>query len=236
MSDPVIYDWPLTITPSAQVFHAPGQVFQGGFTGGGAETISPDPGGRAFLEMAFNTLPSDGDSRLASWLFTKVANGALFRVPLYRSIQLVRDQDLPVVPPEFVADGLPWHDDAGGDLWWDGDFGWGLDSSVLVLTGALEGQTQFTIDMGVLGRVLFQGHVIGYDSRAYMVDSIIYDDDDVATVTVTPPMRTDFEPGEPVTFRPTMIGRVTNPESFKAMFELGKWVKPGAVIFAESIV
>lgn len=236
MTDPIVYDWPLSIVPSEQLFHAPGMVFEGGFTVGGAETISPEPGGRALLEMAFNTLPSDRDSRIASWLFSKLASGAVFRIPLFRCVQLVAADDLPIVPPEFSEVGVPWQDDAGDDLLWDGEIGWGYDSSAQVSGTALEGETTFVLNMASYGRVLLPGHVIGYDSRAYVVDAIDYDDEDQATVTVTPPLRTNVELAEPVTFLPTMLGRAADPASFRAMFKLGKWVQPGTLVFSEVLL
>jgi hypothetical protein len=235
MADPIVYDWPATLVPSAQLFHAPGQVFEGGFTSKGAELVSPEPGGRAYLEMNFNTLKTDRDARLASWLFSKLATGAIFRIPLYRSPQLVPDADLSPLTDDVPEIGLPWHDDNAVDLLWDGDIGWGSEVGSPVTIGALEGGVTFSVDMSSLGNVLLPGHVIGYNNRAYMVDAIEYDDAGVATITVNPPLRTDAEAGEMITFRPYMIVRVRDPAGFRSLFDR-KLVTPGALMLSEVLL
>lgn len=236
MPDPVILDWPLAVVPTGQVFYAPGQAFDGGYTSGGAETLSPEPGGRAYLDMAFNTLKSDQASRLASWIMSK--GSAIWRVPLFRSVQLVPQADLLLPAPDPLV-GVPWEDDAGDDLLWDGDIGWGPDYGVNPTVAALEGAVTLTIDMSPYGQVLLPGHVIGYRERSYMVDAIVYSEDDgTAVVTVTPPLRTAVVLGDDnqVTFRPFMYARMLDPSSFRAMFDQGRWVKPGNVAFAEVIL
>jgi hypothetical protein len=235
MPDPVIFDWPLGIVPSGQVFYAPGQIFEGGFTGSGIEAISPEPGGRAFLEMSFNTLKGDSNSRLAGWLFSKAS--AIFRIPLYRSVQLVSSADLSV--PGGGETDIPWQDAGGeGETLWDGDIGWGVDYGVNPTAAALEGTNTLSFNMSAYGRVLLPGHVIGYRDRAYMVDAITYDDDDAAVLSVNPPMRTDVVPSDDnqVTFRPVMLARMMDPAGFRAMFDQGKLIKPGNVIFAEVLI
>lgn len=235
MADPVVYDWPLSLVPSAQLFHAPGQVFEGGFTSKGAEMVSPEPGGRAYLEMSFNALKTVGDGRLASWLFSKLATGAIFRVPLRISPQLVGDSDLSLGVATVPAAGLPWHDDIGGDLLWDGDIGWGAEVGAPVAGAALEGEVTFLVDMSSLGPVLLPGHVIGYDNRAYMVDAIDYADSGIATITTNPPLRSAVELGEAITFRPFMLVRITDPAGFRQKFDR-KVVTPGGLLFSEVLL
>ena len=82
---PEILDWPAPVAPYGQIFHAGGQGFDGGFTGGGFASILPEPGGRSFLEMSFNTMKSADAGRMAAWLMSRIRNGAVFRVPIRRT-------------------------------------------------------------------------------------------------------------------------------------------------------
>lgn len=244
MSNPTIYEWPPSIVPSAQLFHAPGQVYEGGFTSSGAEVLSPDPGGRAYLEMSFNTAKSVLNARLLSWLFSKLESGSIFRVPVFYGVQLVPSDAIPADPlllPTYAEVGVPWQDNAGGEVLWGDDVGWGVEfTRAPVIGSALEGARQFTVDMSGLGQIILPGHVIGYADRSYMVDAIDYAEDGsgYATITVNPPLRTDVaaDSDYSLTLRPYMIVRAKNPESFRQMYDQGRWVKPGNLTFMEVLL
>lgn len=99
-----IYDFP-TLDVRSQLFHAPGQAFEGGFTSGGVRVSAPEPGGRAYLEMELSLQVNEWNSPFASWLMSKI-NGDIFRVPLVRTPQIVSSVDLDLETSELF--GVPW--------------------------------------------------------------------------------------------------------------------------------
>lgn len=233
MIDIPIYDWPPSVMPSDQLFRVPGQAKQGGFTTGGARIMSPETGGRAMIEWTFGTQKEAGEAaRLYSWLISKVSNGNVFRLPIWNSRQLVRPSDVGLsLPDGFDSHGVPWDD----DIYWDNDAGWAFEIGAATTAVALEGTSTVIIDFGALLPGLGHGHVIGIADRAHLVDDIEYDGP-VATVTITPPLRADVAVGDFVTFRPVMYGVCVDPESFKALFDRGMWIRPGSITFAEAIL
>lgn len=233
MIDDPIYDWPQSVIPMDQLFRVPGQATQGGFTTGGARVMSPEVGGRALIEWTFGTQKESTDAaRLYSWLISKVSNGHIFRLPMWNSRQLVRIADLGLlVPPGYDGRGVPWE----GGINWSNGMGWAFEPGALTTAIGLEGTTTVIIDMGTLLPGLGHGHVIGIADRGYLVDDIEYDGQ-IATVTVTPPLRADISEGDFVTFRPVMYGTCVDPESFKALFDRGMWIRPGSITFAEAIL
>lgn len=227
-----VYDWPQSLIPWNQVFHVPGQAVDGGFTTGGARTFSPEPGGRAILEWTFNPQQSVSAPRMFSWLLSKVANGAVFRLRLLPSAQTIDGADLGFdVPPSYDGLGIPWE----GDIYWDNGFGWDVEYGAPVGAAGVEGSTTLVVNFGTLDRSLGHGHVIGVGGAAYVVDDIAYIGS-VATITVAPPLRTNASIGDFVTFRPTFLGVCTDPSAFKAMFDVSGIIRPGSITFAEAIL
>lgn len=232
MITPTIYDWPESIVPASALFYAGGQVRDGGVTAGGVLVLHPEPGGRAIVEMQFNYTADEADRVLASWLFSKVSNGNVFRFRLPPSLQLVTAEDIGLDAPEgYEESGIPWD----GDVYWDNDLGWEFEPGVFASAAALEGETALMVDMAGLAPGIRHGHVVGICDHAYMVDDIEYDGD-AATITVNPPLRGDIDTGDFVTFRPRMIGTVSDPATFRAMFEYGFLVRPGSATLTEVLV
>lgn len=228
-----VYDWPASVAPAESLFHAPGAAIEGAYTGGGAVSLSPEPGGRAFIEMRFSHLKTHRDMRLASWLISMVANGTVWRVPLYNSPQLVPLADLGV---DASVTEVPWEALDGSDVLWDGGVGWGVDVEAPAAASALAGSAAFTLNLANCNQALLPGHAIGHDNRAYKVMGIVYDDDELASVTVSPPLRTPIVAGDRITLRPSMLGRVRDVSMFRALFEYGLNLRPGGITFVEALV
>lgn len=72
-----IYAFP-TFRIETQLFHVPGAGYDGGLTAGGAQFITPEPGGFGVLEMAPALIDTEWDSPLASWIMSKIS-GQIFR-------------------------------------------------------------------------------------------------------------------------------------------------------------
>lgn len=228
---PTIYDWP-AIVPARQLFHAGGQAFDGGFTARGAKLRSPEPGGRAFLEMEFGYQKHGATDPLVSWVCSKIANGNIFRVPLSRSPQLISAADLGL----SSDDGVPWAAEgafASGP--WDNGQNWSFEVGAYANAAALDGAVSIEIDMGNLPAMLKSGHVIGVGNGVHLVDDIEWDDT-VAALTLDPPLRADVAAGDYVTFRPKMLCVAENPESFRGLYESADLIKLGSVRFIEAIL
>ncbi len=225
---PTIYDWPSLIVPINQLFYAGGEASEGLYTASGVQQISPEPGGRAFLDMSFNYMRNDTAGRVASWLISKVANGNVFRIPIWKSLQVATgDANSP-----YDSFGIPWDNDQP----WDNNQNWAYEPLTITTASALAGTTTIVMDLGDLGAVLDYGHVIGPSiGGAYLVDEIEYDGT-IATIKVTPPLRRAVAQGDLWTLRPAMYGTMDNPESFRSMFEKGLWVRPGNATMIEAII
>ena len=230
--DVEILDWPAAVAPSAQIFHAGGQVFDGGFTGGGYAGVQPEPGGRAFLEMSFDTMKGEDASRMASWLMSRQRNGTVFRVPIRRTPQIASLAALGLSDlAAYQARGVPWEEGQP----WDSGVNWSLDIVGTATVDALDGVTQIVVDLTGLNRGLKFGHLIGHNSIAYHIDNIVYAGD-VATISITPPLRNDMAAGDFVTLRPTMLATALDPDSFKAMFNSAGHIRPGSIVMAEALL
>jgi len=225
-----VYDWPSALMPASQLFRVPGAATDGGFTTGGARVMSPDIGGRAVLDWTFNAQQHPSAQRLFSWLVSKVGSGHVFRLPVITSGQLVQAGDIGVDPTLFET-AVPWDD---GTLFDDGT-GWEAEVGAFTVATALEGATVIVLDMAGMVEGLGHGHAIGILGRTYLVDDISYLGGG-ATITVTPPLRTDVDVGDFVTFRPRMYGTCVDAESFKSMFDLSGVIRPGTISFAEAIL
>ena len=107
---PVIYDWPLLVEPISQTFRAGGTAVAGGMTLGGISVINPEPGGRAELAMDFPQFANEDVNLAASWVMSRVLNGATMRVRIFSpSVQLLSDSVLGVT----TASGVTWSNNLG---------------------------------------------------------------------------------------------------------------------------
>ena len=60
----------------SQLFHVPGEYFNGGLTSGGAKIMSPEPGGFSMLELTPSRQVNEWNSPVSSWLMSKI-NGEI---------------------------------------------------------------------------------------------------------------------------------------------------------------
>lgn len=229
---PTIYDWRTSVIPASQIFVAGGQSVIGGFTIGGALSESPEPGGRAMLDVSFNAMKTASNVD-ASWTMSRILGGSIMCVPIVSSPQLVPAADLDGA--EFDL-GVPW----GNDQPWGNGENWAYDPSSIVTEIALAGSASFKADLSGYGEVLTVGHVIGFKSGSYhfahVVMNISYSAASVATVQVSPPLRRDLAVGAEMMFRPKFMGVARDASSFKSAYTPAGVVQPGRVEFIEALV
>lgn len=235
--DHKIYDFP-TLAVQSELFYAGGQAYDGGFTTGSARIMSPEPGGRSFLEVQLSLQVNEWDAPFTSWLMSKVNNGTVFRINLTKTPQLVGDAALGVTP-DMLA-GSPWEQTGlyPDNAWDNGQF-WANDGIGFPVTIiALEGTTGLTIDTADLGEIIRHGHVIGVGDVSYMVDDIEYDSDtQTARITVNPPLRNDVTDEDMILLRPSFLGVVMNASEVRTAYERSNngHIQPGRILFSEFI-
>lgn len=217
-----VYTFP-TFRIESQLFHVPGAGYDGGLTAGGAQFITPEPGGFSVLEMAPALIDTEWDFPLASWIMSKIS-GQVFRVRLAPSPQVAYSQ-------QRGATAVPWRD---GRLWsnqeeWDGDF------TASYTSVSLKGSVTVGIDLTGVGPILSAGHVIGHDYDAYLIDEISYNGD-IATAVITPPLRRNIAEGDNCYLRPWFTGRISNGEQIRAAYNNMGHVKPGNIIMHEAVL
>lgn len=219
-----IYQFP-TLPIQGQLFHTPGAAFDGGITSGGAQVITPEPGGFAMLEIDPAVQFTEWESPVVSWLMSKV-NGQAFRIRLAPSPQIAFSKQ------RGNMASVPW---AGGITWsnqeeWDGDF------SARFAAPALKGTLQVVVDLAGMGQILRPGHVIGHWYNAYKVDEIDYAGD-TATILLTNPLRRDVAPNDQCPLRPWFTGRIADA-GFRTPYtaEMVGHIKPGKIIMHEALV
>jgi hypothetical protein len=226
-----IYDWRSTIRPYAEFYNPGGQTDQGGLTLGGFRFEQPEPGGRGALRMQFPHFHDPQSETDASWTIARIRNGAVMRIRMSATSQLVSAEDL-----GGSDDGLPW---SGGLLWANGE-PWEWSPRALVSTDALRGAVQFSADLSDFGRVVRIGHVIGLQSGnldfAHEVMDVSYDEADVATFTVSPPLRRAVTAGDDLLFRPRIMAVCRNPGSAFGGMEVGQYIKIGDLEFEEALL
>lgn len=230
-----IYDFP-TLDVRSQLFHAPGQAFEGGFTSGGVRVSAPEPGGRAYLEIELSLQVNEWDAPFASWLMSKI-NGDIFRIPMVRTPQIVKSADLDLDGSELF--GVPWSQEGlYPESTWNNGQNWAYGAlPVPVTSGALEGTSIVVVDMSLFGPILKVGHVIGFADSAYMIDEIEYDEN-LATITVKPPFRKYIDVGDDINLRPVFTGSISNGSEIRAAYEAQNvgYVQPARIIFTEVII
>lgn len=227
---PIVYDWPRSIVPAFAMFRTGGQGVEGGYTTGGVLSVFPEAGGRASVEASFSYF-NNTNARIVSWLTSKVMNGTVFRFPLSRCPQLVSLSDLSYTT-EQEDEGTPWSNEQP----WDTEENWLFDPMVPATEAALKGAVSITIDLSEFGSVVQYGHVIGHRSRAYMIEDIDYQDDGTAVLMISPPLRRPVAQGDPITFLPSMLCAVEDPNSFRSMFDAGGLIQPGSVTLREVLL
>jgi len=206
-----IYQFPAFWIES-QLFHAPGAGYDGGLTAGGAQFITPEPGGFGTLEMEIGVSDTQWDDPSASWIMSKIG-GQIFRIRLSATPQVAYSRNR--------AKRI------GED--WTGDF----DATFTAV--ALKGSTEVKFDLTGVGPIVKPGHVIGHAFDTYMVDEINYVGN-VATATVSPPVRRDIAVNDDCLLRPWFTGRISNGADVRSLFNNMGHVKPGKVIMQEAIV
>jgi hypothetical protein len=242
----VIYDWPSSVVAAKQLFFAGGEAVDGGLTSGGARALSPEPGGRSWLQVEFAYQDNALSDPLVSWLMSKIGNGALFRIPVVRSPQLVPLSALGIAIAEYDAmrrfglsqevvpselDGLPWQNGQP----WENAMCWAFEPGAVISSAAAEGTTALILDMGDQPNGLQCGHVFGVGGILHKVDMIDYAGS-VATVTVIPPLRRDVQAGDFVSFRPSGVFSAVDADGFRALYEPAGLIQPGGVKFMEAIL
>lgn len=217
-----IYQFP-TFRIETQLFHVPGAGYDGGLTSGGAQFITPEPGGFSVLEIKPAVIDTEWDAPLASWIMSKIS-GQVFRVRLAPSPQIAYSRERGKI-------AVPWDN---GETWsnqelWDGDF------TATYAAAGLKGAVTVQFDLTGVGPIVGPGHVIGHGYESYLVDEISYVGN-VATATVTPPLRRNIKVGDNCYLRPWFTGRIGNGADMRAAYNNMGHVKPGNIILQEAIV
>lgn len=225
-----------TLPVQGQLFRAPGQAYDGGFTAGGARLMSPEPGGRAFLDVQLSLQTNERDNPAVSWLMSKL-NGDIFSVPLTKTPQLLNTEAYGGL---FPYGDIPWApvNNYSQPTRWDNSKKW-MDEGLIVeaSANALEGSTSVSVNMLSYGEILQRGHVIGFGNYSYMIDAISYSDS-VATIRVKPPLRKAVSQGDFMLTRPYFQGTIINGQEFAANYEAinNGHIKPPRLIFSEVII
>ena len=230
-----IYDWPLSIKPTEQLFYSGGQAVEGGFTSGGARMMYPEPGGRSVLELTFDYQQNYNPSPIVSWLITMIRNGNIFRVPIRYSPQLVSRDDL-MIDAGLELNGLPWAE-AGqtNEGPWGNNKNWLYTPAVEANATSLEGSVTFKVDFSTLGDIVQLGHLIGHLDYTYLVENIEYIGS-IATITVNTPLRKNMAQGDFITFRPSMLCVARNPDTLKGLYNSADLIKLGSLELLEVIL
>ena len=217
-----IYQFP-TFRIETQLFHSPGAGYDGGLTSGGAQFITPEPGGFGVLEIAPAIIDTEWDAPLASWVMSKIS-GQVFRVRLAPSPQIAYSKKRGMV-------AVPWDN---GQTWsnqenWDGDF------TAIYSAAALKGSVTMSFDLTGVGPIVGPGHVVGHEYDTYLVDEISYVGN-VATAIVTPPLRRDIAAGDNCFLRPWFTGRISNGADIRAAYNNMGHLRLGNVVLQEAVV
>jgi hypothetical protein len=221
---PRIWEFP-TFPISKQLFHVPGAALQGGMTSGGAQIVTPEPGGFGVLEIQ-PSLRNEWDYPVVSWLMSK-GNGHVMRVRLAPTPQVAWSRR------RGNSTSVPWDE---GLLWsnqeeWEGDF------SAVFASETLEGSTEVTIDLTGVGQILRVGHVIGHGNTTYGIDEIEYDGD-IAAAKLTLPARRDIAVNDAAYTRPWFTGRISNLSEALATYDSDNNgnIQMGKLVLHEAIV
>jgi hypothetical protein len=218
-----IFDFP-SLPVSKQLFHVPGAAIEGGYTSGAVRMISPEPGGRAVLELQPSFQVGEWDYPFMSWLMSK-GNGEIFKIRLAPTPQVLSSQN----------DGTPWEQ----GVLWSNHQPWAGDISASFAQAALEGSNVIVLNMSGYGDIAKPGHVVGHRHNCYMIDKVTFNETaQTATIVVKPPLRANVEANDTAYFRPFFTGTIGNIGEVRATYDaenVGN-IQPGKIIFAEAIV
>jgi len=219
-----IYDFP-DIPVSKQLFYAPGAAVEGGFTSGGVRMLSPEPGGRAYLDIQ-PSMRMEWASPEGSWLMSQ-SNGKILRVRLTKTPQLVTSNQ--IAKPKGGTLGQ------ADDRWKAPDANNGLRGRYVA--SALEGTTTVIIDMAPFGPILKRGHVIGHGNHSYIVDDVTYSGAS-AVVTINPPARKPIASGDYCEFEPWFLGTMLSGSDFRVTYdaENNGMMQLGKITLSEAII
>lgn len=217
-----IYQFP-TFRIETQLFHAPGAGYDGGLTTGGAQFITPEPGGFGVLEIQPAIIDTEYDRPLLSWVMSKIS-GQVFRTRLAPTPQVAYSRRRGMVAVPWSND-QPWSNQEN----WDGDF------TARYSAATLKGAVVMKFDLTGVGPIVSPGHVIGHAFESYLIDEITYDGD-IATAIVTPPARRDIAAGDNCFLRPWFTGRISNGADIRAAYNNLGHVRPGNIILQEAVV
>ncbi len=215
-----IYQFP-TFRLESQLFHVPGAGYDGGLTAGGAQFITPEPGGFGILEIEPGIIDTEWDFPLASWIMSKIS-GQIFRIRLAPTPQIPfsRKRGMVAVP---WNNEQPWSNQEN----WDGDF------TALYSATSLKGSVSLKFDLTGIGPIVSPGHVIGHGYDTYLVDEISYAGD-IATAIVTPPLLRDVAAGDNCYLRPWFTGRISNGSEIRAAYDHLGHTKPGKIVLTQA--
>lgn len=203
---PAIYPWRRRLVPRDQLFRAGGQALPGGRTLGGFLVESPEPGGVSSLSLTLVLSHDAETNRDAAWTASRIQNGAVMRIPLCGSVQLVPATSLGV----SSAAQLPW---SNGQSWSNGQ-NWDWNPSVPVNAASSKGAAEVTADFSSFGEVLEIGHVIGFREGQYdfahEVMDVTYVNGDIATVGISPPLRRAVAANDDLYLRPKTMMTCVN--------------------------
>jgi len=208
--------WIFPTTPvSKMLFHVPGAAIDGGFTSGAVRIMSPEPGGRGFLEMELAMRPGEWESPVASWLMS-MGNGEVFRVRLAPTPQVCGARS---------RTGVPWQP----DVLWSGDVPWQGDVAAVFAANALEGVTTVRVTTGAS---LQRGHVIGHGGTTHIIKDVEGD-----TLTISPPLRRNVTAGDMALVRPFFTGTISNIAEIRATYDRSNngMIQLGKIILMETI-
>ena len=230
---PTIYDWRYTVMPYQQVFRAGGVALDGGMTVGGVGVESPEPGGRAELLMEFGKIANADANLDASWLASRMLNGAVFRIRLFApTVQLVADSAL----GGSTGLGVNW----SNNLSWSGGAAWAFDPQAGIVGTAAKGASSFVVNMAPYGQVLKIGHVIGFHIGGYdfahVVTNISYNATNRATVEIQPPLRRALGALDNMKLRPTATVTCVNARDVVGNFLYGISATVNPARFVEALV
>jgi len=227
-----VWDFP-ALPVQKQLFHVPGAAYEGGYTSGGARILSPEPGGRAVLEMQLAFQVKEWTIPFTSWLMSKV-NGDIFRVKLAKTPQLIMSESLGLVGNS----GIEWAVEGQySQKVWDNDQLWSNDFAFPLLSSALEGSVTLVVDTLTYGEIFKFGHVIGHADNSYMIDNVEYVDN-VATLTVSPPLRRNINEYDLILTEPYFTGNISNGAELKTLYEASNvgHIQTNRIIFQEVVI
>ena len=228
-----IWDFP-NLSVSKQVFHVPCAVFDGGFTSGVARISSPEPGGRAVLELQPALSVNEFNAPLVSWLMSKI-NGEIFRVKLAKTPQIIRADALGIASG---GAGVPWAAEGFyADSTWDNDILWTDDVAFYAAESAQEGATVLVVDLTGFDDAIKPGHVIGHGESCYMVNDLDQLGN-TATLSVTPPLRRAVSAGDLILTEPVFVGSISNGSEIRATYDASNngHIQLNRIVFNEVVL